>query len=186
LRDAGPLSEDEFRRILAQVASALQYAHAAGVVHRDVKPSNVFINCDGGVMLMDFGLAQPVVDTHPALAGLMVGTPRYMAPEQISGGAIGPEADYYSLGCSAFEMLTGRPLFPENDMVDILRRHADWQVPDVRRERPDVSDEVAELIAGCLQRDAPCRRLDYDRIAGWSSGDGSIPARSTTAGETPT
>jgi CRP-like cAMP-binding protein len=169
LRRRGPFPEPEFRKTVGQVARALAYAHAAGVVHRDVKPSNIFIGNDGSVKLMDFGLAKPVVDTHPTLVNLMVGTPRYMAPEQIAGGEVGRAADYWSLGCVAWELLTGEPLFPDSDMMDILRRHARWRLPDFREARPDLSSAAVEALRDSLCLDASRRQLDLPLLSTWSA-----------------
>ncbi|HUG90234.1 MAG TPA: protein kinase [Planctomycetaceae bacterium] len=169
IRRRGPFSEPEFRKLVGQLARALAYAHAAGVVHRDVKPSNVFLACDGSVRLMDFGLAKPVVDTHPILVNLMVGTPRYMAPEQIAGGEVGRAADYWSLGCVAWEMLAGEPLFPDSDMMDILRRHARWRSPDFREACPELSAATAEALRQSLCVDPSRRHVDFELLSTWSA-----------------
>jgi serine/threonine-protein kinase len=169
IRRHGRFTEAVFRKIIGQVARALAYAHAAGVVHRDVKPSNVFLGSDGSVKLMDFGLAKPIVDTHPTLVNLMVGTPRYMAPEQIAGGQVGRPADYWSLGCVAWEMLAGEPLFPDSDMMDILRRHARWRVPDFREACPELSAATAEALRDCLCVDSSRRHVDLNLLSSWSA-----------------
>jgi serine/threonine protein kinase len=93
--------------VVLRVAGALHYAHGQGVVHRDVKPSNIFMTREGGVRLLDFGIAHVKVDLRLTRSGVIVGTPRYMAPEQVTGGEIDPRTDVFSLGVVLYQALTG-------------------------------------------------------------------------------
>ncbi len=106
----GPLPADEATRITADVAEALFHAHRQGLVHRDVKPGNVLIGRDGSTRLVDFGIAHSLAQAAERLtsAGSVIGTPRYMAPEQLTDGPIGPRTDLFGLGLLLHEMLTGR------------------------------------------------------------------------------
>ena len=121
----GPLHLVETVPIALEMLSALTALHSRGIVHRDLKPSNVFLTAHG-VKLLDFGLARPEREvsisdaTHLTGTGLMVGTPRYMAPEQIAGEAVGPATDLFATGAILFEMLAGRPAFTGRTLVDIL------------------------------------------------------------------
>ncbi len=112
LRAGGPLEPERAVRLIAQVASALDAAHAQGLVHRDVKPANVLVTAEDHVYLTDFGLSKRVgADTEATRTGMVLGTLDYIAPEQIRGQAIGPYTDVYSLGCMITHLLTGQVPF---------------------------------------------------------------------------
>lgn len=120
-----PLPFERVRRIVEDVASALDYAHSSGVVHRDIKPGNILLSGDA-VFVADFGIARALSGEARRLTepGGAIGTPHYMSPEQIdSTGDPGPQADIYALGCVAYEMLTGEPPFSGVDAGSVLRRH---------------------------------------------------------------
>ncbi|QDU97917.1 protein kinase domain-containing protein [Lignipirellula cremea] len=165
LRRVGPLPEKEFRQILGQTADALAYAHRAGVVHQDIKPSNIMIGRDGVVKLMDFGLARPLADPHEANYDAIVGTPRYMAPEQSHCGPITPQTDYFSLGCVAYEMMTGQPLFQNNTIAGLIERVRVWNPSDTRPLRPDYADDIHTFLDHALQNSPLRRYLRLDALA---------------------
>ncbi len=165
----GRIAEGECRKILGQLAKALVCAHAAGVIHRDVKPSNILVNRDGTVKLTDFGLARPVVDSDSVLRDLVVGSPQYMAPEQMLGWGVDARADYFGLGCVGFEMLTGLPLFAESGFSKLRQQRIDWQVPDIRRWRRGISRPLVRLLSNCLERDPDRRSPDMQMLAGWAA-----------------
>uniref|UniRef100_A0A7C2JYF5 Cyclic nucleotide-binding domain-containing protein n=1 Tax=Schlesneria paludicola TaxID=360056 RepID=A0A7C2JYF5_9PLAN len=165
----GALDEPQVRRILGQIAAAVSYSHRAGVVHRDIKPSNIMLATDGRVILVDFGLAKPSVDTELYARGGIVGTPRYMAPEQLAGLPVTERADYFSLGCVAYEMLTGRKVFPESNVTQIRVRHRDWIAPSLTTDFPAVSHELATMIERALQKNPADREIDLEEIAAWGS-----------------
>jgi len=154
--------------IIGQLASALQYAHAKGIVHRDIKPANVMVNRDGTVMLMDFGLAKPADDSQTALLNLIVGTPRYMAPEQMVGGEVDQASDYFAMGCVIAEMLTGDPLIPETDWLSLLRHHANWKLPNFRELCPGLDPAIGEVLEGCLQSDPERREMPLEKLSQWA------------------
>ena len=162
------LSEAETRRILGQLASALAYSHRAGVIHRDVKPSNIMLTAAGRALLVDFGLAKPSVDHELHARGAVVGTPRYMAPEQLTGRPASWTADYFSFGCVGYELLTGRALVGESNLKELRRRHEAWTPPDMAAACPDISLELAATLEGCLQKEPKDRRLDLDQVAAWA------------------
>jgi CRP-like cAMP-binding protein len=107
IREWGGLEEDAVRAVIGQLAQALTYLHDRDLAHRDLKPSNVLLTREGRVKLADFGLARPVYARKLTLRGVAVGTPAYMAPEQIAGRSVDSSVDIYALGCLAYELLTG-------------------------------------------------------------------------------
>jgi len=144
--------------ILEEVLSALAAAHAAGVIHRDLKPSNIFLcrQRDGTqfVKLLDFGIAKLGVLGHtPATrASIMVGTPSYMAPEQATGGMVGPAMDLYAIGVLAFELLTGRQPFAADSVMEMLLKHQEEIPPRAASLNMGVPDELDALIAKLLAK----------------------------------
>ena len=167
----GPLSQDDFRRAFGQIASAVLYAHQREVVHRDIKPVNVMLNFDGTVKLMDFGLAKPINELEPVteVDNHIVGTPRYMAPEQLKGLEITVVTDYFALGCTAYKLLTGDTLFPEHDVNKLRAIHDRWTVPDFSQRRPELAPDICELLTGCLQRRRSKRVCDLAKYATWAA-----------------
>jgi serine/threonine protein kinase len=169
INSAGPLPEAEFRRIIGQLAAALDHAHGQNIIHRDVKPANIMLNRDGTVKLMDFGLAKPVEPDVGQPAVSIVGTPRYMAPEQLAGLKVGKEADYFALGCVAYKLLTGQPLFTGRRTADIRREHNRYRMPDFRAVCPGMSIATNWLLEQCLARDPWQRRPNLKQVAAWAA-----------------
>ena len=141
------------RAILLAVAQALEAAHEQGIVHRDVKPGNVFLRKDGAIKLGDFGIAR-IDGLDLTETGMCVGTPRYMAPEQACGQSVDGRADVYALGVMAYRMLTGRPPFVGGDLA---YQHVHATPPDPREFNPDLPPLLAQLLLGCLAK-KPSRR----------------------------
>ncbi|MGH2377569.1 MAG: serine/threonine protein kinase [Candidatus Limnocylindria bacterium] len=152
--DRGPLTLQEATRIVAQVAEALDAAHAAGVVHCDVKPSNVTLDDRGTAKLADFGVARAA---RGAAEQELLGTPRYIAPERIEGKAPTPASDVYGLGLVAFELIAGRPHLEGLDTEELLRERLEGPPPSLRRARVGVPADVDVVVAKALARD-PGRR----------------------------
>jgi serine/threonine-protein kinase len=143
-------------QIFRQIAGALAVVHAAGIVHRDVKPENVVV-ADGDpprVKLLDFGHSKDEDDRDLTTSGTVVGTALYMAPENASGVAPAPAADLYALGCVLFQSLVGRPPFHGASVVDVLMAHVRTPAPDPRGVDPRVPSPLAELCLS-LMRKAP-------------------------------
>lgn len=160
LAERGKLPADEARSILRQVAAALHFAHQEGIVHRDVKPSNIALGGDGRAKLMDFGLAFESRQASSDRA-LGAGTPLYMAPEQVDGEAVDARSDVYSLGMVAYEILTGRPAF-SGTVLEVMNRQRDTPVPSPRAADPAVPADLEELVARATAKD-PARRFQSCR-----------------------
>ena len=153
LATTGPLPANEAATIAIAVLGALGAAHAAGVVHRDVKPANIIVG-PGGVKLVDFGIATLLDEAGTAVtaAGELVGTPKYLAPEQISGQPATPATDIYAVGVVLFEMLTGSAPFERSTPVATALAHREEAPPDVRTLRSDVPPRVAAVVTTALQK----------------------------------
>ena len=142
-------------RIAAEVASALAYAHARGIVHRDVKPENIMLE-GGHVLLADFGIARALEfagGEKLSRSGIVLGTPLYMSPEQASGTRpVDGRSDVYSLGCVLYEMLAGEPPFNGRTTQALLARHAGDPVPPLRTVCPDISPGLEEIVVRALAK----------------------------------
>lgn len=153
-----------------RLAMALDFAHRNGVVHRDVKPANVIVDWPAGVLkLVDFGLAR-AAGTEPTATGLLLGTPAYMAPEQLAGGSPDVQSDLYALGVTLFELLAGRPPHEAASLGELLRRSASEAAPALTILRPDLARfpagrELDALLAALLERDAARRPARGDIVA---------------------
>jgi eukaryotic-like serine/threonine-protein kinase len=160
LRRSGQLPILDSLLIARDIGDALEHAHSRGVVHRDVKPDNIFV-ANGSANLLDFGLAiasDSVCGSGMEWDGLIVGTPSYMSPEQASGTrADGWRSDFFSLGCVLYEMLSGQQAFASSSIRETMQRHRDARVPDVRALRPDVPEDVAGILRRSLHADPSSR-----------------------------
>ena len=150
---AGPLTLTTVERVLAQLASALDYAHKEGVLHRDLKPSNVLLDAHGNAVLTDFGIAKLLNEsTSVTKDGQLVGTPTYMAPELWHGGAATAQADVYALGAILFEMLTGRPPFTGKTLHSLMYQHLENPLPSVLNMQPDLPPEIDMFMQHTLNK----------------------------------
>jgi serine/threonine-protein kinase len=161
VRESGPLPSGRVVYLLRQVCGALAEAHAAGLVHRDLKPGNVIVATLGGqgdvAKLLDFGLVQDLsadVEQRLTQAGTVLGTPAYMSPEQAAGeSAVDARSDIYSLGAVAFHALCGRPPFQGKSLGQVLAAHRSERPPSLTELRPDVPADLAAVIARCLAKE---------------------------------
>jgi serine/threonine protein kinase len=152
------LPEPVVLRIAERLAQALAYAHAQGVVHRDLKPANVLVDLPSQtVKLADFGLAR-APDSAQTDTGVILGTPSFMAPEQIAGALPTPHSDFYALGVMLFQLLTGRLPHEGGSMGELLMQVARQPAPDIRSLRPASPERLANLVAHLLVK-APAQRL---------------------------
>ncbi|PXY32128.1 serine/threonine-protein kinase [Prauserella muralis] len=156
----GPLEPDRAVRVVAQVAGALDAAHADGLVHRDVKPSNVLLSGDDHVYLVDFGIASSATGTRLTGTGDMIGTPHYMAPERFGSGRVDARSDVYALTCVLYEALTGHKPFAGEDALAQLYAHANRVPPAPSRTRPGVPAGFDAVVAKGMAKEPA------DRFAG--------------------
>jgi serine/threonine protein kinase len=149
VREEGPLSPDESARLLHQAASALAAAHQAGIVHRDVKPSNILVTAEGRVKLTDFGIARAHADATLTQTGLMSGSPAYLSPEVASGGSASAASDVWALGATLFHALTGRPPYEVGSNV----MGALYQIVHADPPRPDDAGWLLPLLESTMTKD---------------------------------
>ncbi len=145
--------------VAEQVCAALEHAHAHAVIHRDLKPGNIWLANDGSAKLGDFGLAVAIDRSRLTREGMMVGTTSYMPPEQAVGGEVTPRSDLYSLGCVLYEMVTGRPPFLGEDSVGIISQHINTAPVSPSWHNPEVPKALELLILRLLAK-APNERPD--------------------------
>ncbi len=162
----GPLPEERVRNIAAQICRSLREAHGLGVVHRDLKPGNIMLTDKGderdSVKVLDFGLVKDVTNDaeNHTQEGIFMGSPKYMAPEQILGLALTARADVYSLGIMLFEMLTGRVPYDRGGAnIATLMAHVNEPIPNMRSMAPNavISPQMEAIVYRCLEKD-PARR----------------------------
>ena len=167
VKRSGPVPTAVLKRILGQIAGALQAAHSCGITHRDLKPANVFIADDGRARLGDFSIAYLEGTARLTGSHHLVGTPRYMAPEQLVCEEVTPATDLFALGCVAYEMATGRVLFDGETIREIVSQHFSQE------KRPRSFDDVAdaslrEFLELALQPEAGDRQVDLTAVIGWA------------------
>ncbi|HEV2476111.1 MAG TPA: serine/threonine-protein kinase [Candidatus Dormibacteraeota bacterium] len=150
----GPMDPLTAWRYLREIGDGLQHAHDAGIVHRDLKPTNVLIHQDGRAMLADFGLARGAGQpTHLTTIGLAIGTPGYMAPEQVMGRDVDRRADIYSLGVLTFEMLTGRLPYVGSNRMEVAYATVNSPIPSAVKINPKLPDELDALLTRVLAKE---------------------------------
>ncbi len=152
-----PFHPDDVAELLGQIGGALDYAHARGYVHRDIKPGNILIDEHGRAKLVDFGIAKGLADTDLTEAGGGFGTAAYLSPEQAEGLMATPASDVYSAGVVAFEMLTGEPPFTAETPVGLAMRHVHDPAPRPSRVVPGLPPQVDPIVLRALAKD-PTRR----------------------------
>ena len=157
LRVLGPLSTEQAVDLAAQLARGLDALHREGVLHRDVKPSNVLLDGQGTAALTDFGLARASDSTRLTAEGQLLGTPHYLAPELIEGAEATPQSDLYALGCVLYESLVGRPPFAGRRPAEVGFAHLTEQPPDPRERRPELGEALTEALLAALEKDPAAR-----------------------------
>ncbi len=151
--------------ILARVADALAYAHSRGVTHRDIKPGNIMVELEQGVVkVMDFGVAR-VADAARTRTGVVLGTPTFMSPEQLAGQTIDGRSDIYSLGVTMFQLLTGQLPYRNDSMAVLMRAIANDPVPHVCQLRPDLPQALGDVVALALEKHPTTRYADGHQMA---------------------
>ena len=170
IQDDGPFSPERAERVLKDVAEALAFAHAHGVVHRDVKPENVFLDADTDrALLSDFGIAHSAeFDSRLTMTGAAIGTPAYMAPEQIDGGAANARSDLYSLGLLTWEMLTGERPWEGEALYNVIFKQKNEELPAIDFVRPGEVPPRLQYITERMLQKKPAAR--------WAGADGLLVA----------
>ena len=148
----GTLTPSQLRPILSQLCEGLAAAHAAGVVHRDLKPANILIDAQERVKLIDFGIARADLHAGMTATNMIVGTPEYMAPEQIKGGAVDARTDIYALGAVLYHALTGRPPFRGDTPIAVGLAHCTDPVVPPKQLRPDLPAAWDNAITRMLEK----------------------------------
>ncbi|HEU5343889.1 MAG TPA: serine/threonine-protein kinase [Ktedonobacterales bacterium] len=150
------LSPQEVCQYMIQIALALSHAHHLGIIHRDVKPSNMLLDTDepGHILLTDFGTAKILNAAGLTKTGATLGTPEYMSPEQAEGREVDPRSDIYSLGCSLYEALSGRPPFVGNTPISVLFQQVHSQATNIRAYNYDVPPQLWSVLRKCLAKRA--------------------------------
>lgn len=173
LREGGTMHEERVGRIAAQICRALREAHALEVIHRDLKPANIFLSRHGDdedfVKVLDFGLVKHLSERPEeqlTQTGLFMGSPKYMAPEQIQGGHVDPRTDIYSLGIIMYEMLAGKVPFDRPTSVNILMAHVGEPPPPMREVNPNLicSPVFEDLVMTCISKNPDERFRTMDEV----------------------
>ena len=164
------LRMDRAIHILQQIGSALGYAHERGFVHRDVKPGNILLTRDGHALLTDFGVVKSIENTQLTMAGSVIGTPEYIAPEQsLDAAQIGPAADQYALGVVAYEMIAGRVPFQAQTPTAVLQMHISEPPPPPSMIAPGISPDTESVLVTALAKNPASRhesvRIFVERLA---------------------
>jgi len=153
IRQTGQLAVGTTINIAKQICHGLTEAHKLGVVHRDLKPSNIMINKQGDVRIMDFGIARSLEARGITGAGVMIGTPEYMSPEQVEGKGVDQQSDIYSLGIILYEMVTGQLPFEGDTPLSIAMKHKSEEFIAPRILNPLIPEDLDELIIKCLEKE---------------------------------
>lgn len=175
IKDDGPIDARRTSLIVAQAASALQAAHDAGVIHRDVKPANILVRRDGTVKLTDFGISRAIDAAPITRTGEVMGTAQYISPEQAMGRPVAPSSDIYSLGVVAYEMLTGERAFDEGSPVATAMAHIHNPAPPLPASVPEPLNGV---VMACLAKDTSLRPASAGDVADTLRG---VPGAQTFA-----
>jgi len=172
LAETGPLDPATVVAIVSQVASALDHAHAQGVVHRDIKPANLILEAGGRARLADFGIARTIEDPATITAsGELVGTITYLAPEILSGQPATPVSDVYSLGAVAYELLAGRPPYQAETPAALLDAVRQGAPPSLRGMAPD---QMAAAVSSAMARDPAARPATAGELAATMVGSATL------------
>jgi serine/threonine-protein kinase len=158
---------DKALRFSNDIATGMSIAHQAGVIHRDLKPANILVNNDGLLKIVDFGVAAAASsgDTQLTKTGYVIGSPKYMAPEQILGKKVDETADIYSVGVIMYEMVTGVPPYSRGDHMSVMYQHVQGKAKACQEINPNVPDAYAAVIAKAMSVDKTKRYKSMDELS---------------------
>jgi len=177
IRKIGRMPLAQSIQITAQIASALDYAHARGIVHRDIKPANIIVGTAGKATLTDFGIAKAAEGANLTQTGMMVGTPEYMSPEQVKGEKVGASSDIYSLGIVLYQMLTGATPFTASNTPAILHKQVYEQPQPLHTQVGGIPADLDKVLVTALAKD-PANRYQ-------SAGEFADALSAVLAGQAP-
>jgi serine/threonine-protein kinase len=171
VRRYGPLPPGRVIFLLRQVCDALREAHGVGLIHRDIKPGNIFSAHRGGVYdvakLLDFGLVKPIAEIESAqltMEGAMTGSPHYMSPEQAMEGTADARSDIYALGATAYFLLTGQPPFDDEKALKVILAHASEKVIPPSELQTDVPHDLEQVVLQCLEKSPSDRFQSVEQL----------------------
>ncbi|MFD1860087.1 Stk1 family PASTA domain-containing Ser/Thr kinase [Aeromicrobium camelliae] len=188
LRDGRKIMPERALSITADILSALDYSHRAGIIHRDIKPANIMLTPAGQVKVMDFGIARAIADSSSAMTqtAAVIGTAQYLSPEQARGETVDARSDIYSTGCVLYELLTSRPPFVGDSPVSVAYQHVREEATPPSQLNPEVTIEVDHIVAKALAKRVDDRyssaadmRKDIERVLAGGSVD--APTQATAA-----
>jgi HEAT repeat protein len=164
--DSKPMSLVKALRYSKDMATGMNVAHQAGVIHRDLKPANILVNKEGLLKIVDFGVAAAASsgDTQLTKTGYVIGSPKYMAPEQILGKKVDQTADVYSIGVIMYEMVTGVPPYSRGDHMSVMYQHVQGKAKHCQEINPELPDEYANLIVKAMSVDKSKRHQSMDEL----------------------
>ena len=164
--DSKPMDIEKVLRYSRDIAAGMTVAHQAGVIHRDLKPANILVNDEGLLKIVDFGVAAAASsgDTQLTKTGYVIGSPKYMAPEQILGKKVDVTADVYSVGVIIYEMATGIPPYSRGDHMSVMYQHVQGKAKHCQDINPEISDEFAALIVKAMSVDKSKRFQSMDEL----------------------
>ena len=148
------------------ICTGMSVAHQQGIIHRDLKPANILINDDGLVKIVDFGVAAAAKsgDTQLTKTGYVIGSPKYMAPEQILGKKVDERADIYSLGIMAYEMLSGNPPYSRGDHMSVMYQHVQGKAQPLHEANPSLPRDLVDMITKAMSVDKLKRYASMDEF----------------------
>ncbi len=158
-------------KVIRSLSGALNYIHEKGIIHRDIKPANIILEEEGdNIYLADFGIARSVSSQTMTETGSIMGSPYYISPEQIKGGAVDQRSDIYALGATLYELVTGKPVFSADSSEEILYKHVNSDPEQIGRVTPEISKRLKYIITRCLEKTPDKRFQNASEITEILSG----------------
>jgi serine/threonine-protein kinase len=178
--DNKPMDVEKCLKFSRDMATGMAVAHQAGVIHRDLKPANILVNDAGLLKIVDFGVAAAASsgDTQLTKTGYVIGSPKYMAPEQILGKKVDETADVYSIGVIMYEMATGHPPYSRGDHMSVMYQHVQGKAKAAQEINPEIPDEFAAIIAKAMSVDKTKRFQSMDELTDALDAISAVPQAS--------